>query len=392
MRSGRSRKTKGFTSNKVRLIRGGKEYFSCLLEMIDGAVDNIHLQTYIFDDDETGQLVGAALKRAAQRNVQVYVLSDGYASRLLSQRFINDLRSAGIQFRLFEPLFKSSQFYFGRRLHHKILVVDTRFCLVGGINIADRYNDTPACAAWLDFALLVEGEAAKELCILCWKTWNGYPPSMEHTPCEKAKISYEIPAGEGIDVRVRRNDWVRRKNEISSTYVNIFRNAQSRVTILCSYFLPGKMIRKQLMEAAQRGVKIKVITAGVSDVWIAKYAERHIYRWLLQHNVEIYEYLPNVLHGKLAICDGRWMTLGSYNINNLSAYASIELNLEIKDEAFAERCENLIFSISEQDCIRVTREYHDQNLTIFKRFTRWVSYNFIHLFLYLSTFYYKHKA
>jgi cardiolipin synthase len=307
--------------NRVKLVRGGTAYFDCLVGMIEAARETIHLQTYIFDDDETGRLVGNALKAAAKRKVAVYVLADGFASRRLSDHFINDLRNAGVKFRFFEPLFKSRYFYFGRRLHHKLLVTDTRFALTGGVNISDRYNDKPGHAAWLDFALFVEGEAAKELCVLCWKTWNGYPQGMGITPCEQKQALASGMLEDECLVSMRRNDWVRRKNEISSAYVSMFLNAQSHITILCSYFLPGRVIRRQIAAAAKRGVRITIITAGISDVSIAKYAERYMYKWLLRQEVEIYEYRLNVLHGKVAVCDDQWLTIGSYNINNLSAYA-----------------------------------------------------------------------
>jgi cardiolipin synthase A/B len=134
-------------NNKVQLVRGGKPYFELLLNLINNAAESIHLQTYIFDDDETGMLVADALKAAVRRNVSVYLLADGYASQVMSARFINELKAAGINFRFFEPFFKSRQFYFGRRLHHKIFVADARFALAGGINITNRYNDMPERSA-----------------------------------------------------------------------------------------------------------------------------------------------------------------------------------------------------------------------------------------------------
>lgn len=379
-------------ANRVELIRGGEEYFDRLITMIETATDTIHVQTYIFDDDRTGHLVADALTKAAQKNIKVFVMVDGYASRTLSEQFVKDLRHAGIQFRFFEPLFRSSYFYFGRRLHHKVIVTDTRFALVGGINIADRYNDIDGQHAWLDFALYIEGEAARELCILCWKTWNGFPPAMAATPCEQVALQYDFKDEGLCEVAVRRNDWVRRKNEISSTYVNMLRTARSHITILCSYFLPGRVIRHHLSEALRRGVKVKLITAGVSDIWIAKHAERHIYKWLLDHGVEIYEYQPAVLHGKMAICDGQWVTIGSYNINNLSTYTSIELNMNVRDEAFSSAAGQVLNNIIASDCIRITREYEAGTTNILKRFVRWFAYGFINLGLFLSTFYYKHKS
>jgi cardiolipin synthase A/B len=377
--------------NKVKLVHGGSEYFQQLVALINCAKNTLYVQVYILDDDETGTSVATALKQAARRGVNVYLMADGYASRRLSKSFINDLRNAGVQFRFFEPLFKSKYFYFGRRLHHKVAVADGCYALTGGINITNRYNDMPGQPAWLDFALYVEGEAAQQLCLLCWKTWNGFPLTMQNSPCDSIQPAFNTTAGEECEVRMRRNDWVRRKNEISSTYVNMLRNARSHVTILCSYFLPGRVMRKQLALAAARGVKIRVITAGVSDVGVAKYAERYMYRWLLRKGIELYEYQPNVLHGKIAVCDNRWMTIGSYNLNDISAYASIELNLDVHNADFAGSVEKELFAIVEKDCVPVTATCQQQSNNPFRQFLHWLSYGFFSASLYLSTFYYKHK-
>jgi cardiolipin synthase A/B len=388
----KNKKVNSYTSrNKVKLLPGGKPYFDCLLRMIENAKESIHLQVYIFDDDETGRQVATALKEAAKRKVDVYLLVDGYESGSMAKSFINDLRKSDIYFRLFNPLFKSRYFYFGRRLHQKIVVIDAEYALVGGINIANRYNDMPGKIAWLDFALYIEGEAARDLCILCWKGWNNYSAGMGLTPCEQKEIIPGIEHWQACNVSMRRNDWVRRKNEISATYIEMLRNAKEQVVILCSYFLPGRVIRRQLNFAAERGVRIKVITAGSSDIMAAKYAEKYMYDWLLKNNIEIYEYLPTVLHGKIAVCDGQWMTIGSYNINNISAYASIELNINVRNADFAKQVENVLQQIIDRDCVRITKENHAQAKNIFNRFARWSSYEFIRLTVYLFTFYFKHR-
>src|SRR5690349_11399027 len=123
----RKKKADPYSSlNKVELVQGGKPYFDRLLEMIASAKETIHLQTYIYENDETGKAVADALIEAAKRKVKVYLLPDGYASKKIAKPFIQELKNAGIHFRFFNPLFKSKYFYFGRRLHHKIIVVDTR--------------------------------------------------------------------------------------------------------------------------------------------------------------------------------------------------------------------------------------------------------------------------
>lgn len=375
--------------NRVQIIRGGKEYFDLLLQLINQATESIHLQTYIYDDDETGQLIADALIAAVKRNVQVHLLADGYASQGIGKKLIDEVKNAGIHFRFFEPLLKSKHFYFGRRLHHKVFVADAKYSLVGGMNISDRYNDMPAAPAWLDFALYAEGEIAKDLCVLCWKTWNSFRPNMGITPCEKKELQFQFTKAETSKVRMRRNDWVRSKNEISATYIEMFRNAKSHITIICSYFLPGKVIRRLLKSAAERGVKIKLITTGQSDIKMAKYAERWMYDWLLRNHIELYEYQPSVLHAKVAMCDGEWFTLGSYNINNISTYASIELNLDVYNTVLAQNLEQFMNDLIQHNCIAITKEKHIGTKNMFKQFVRWFSYQFIKMVVYLFTFYFE---
>jgi cardiolipin synthase A/B len=375
--------------NKVKIIRGGAAYFNLLIDLINNAAESIHLQTYYFENDETGRMIADALMAAAMRNVSVYLLADGYASQPVTKKMIHSFEEAGVHFRFFEPLLKSKNFYFGRRLHHKIFVSDGRFALTGGINIANRYNDMPELPAWLDFALYAEGEIAGELCVTCWKTWNGFPKKMTLTPCEKKQQAFDFNEAETSSVRMRRNDWVRRKNEISSTYIEMFRNAQSQITIICSYFLPGKIIRRLLRNASERGVKISVITAGPSDVMISKNAERWMYDWLIRNNIKLYEYQTTVLHAKVAVCDSEWLTIGSYNINNISAYASIELNLDVKNAAIAKQMEQTLETIIEQECVHITKEALIQTKNIFRQFVNWLSYQVIRFLFFMVTFYYK---
>lgn len=378
--------------NKIKLIHGGKEYFDQLLQLINQATESIHLQTYIYNDDETGRLVAEALKAAAGRNITVHLLADGYASQGMSHRFIKELQDAGVHFRFFEPFFKSSNFYFGRRMHHKIVVADAKVALVGGINIADRYNDMPGKPAWFDLALYVEGEVAQQLCVLCWKTWKRFPLKMIVTPCERIQPVFHFNGEETSRVRMRRNDWVRGKKEISATYFEMFRNARSHITIMCSYFLPGTIIRKLLSSAARRGVKIKVIIAGTSDIGLAKHAERWLYDWLLRNKIELYEYQPCILHAKVAVCDSKWATIGSYNINNISAYASIELNLDVDNAAFAGSMQQTLENIIQKDCLAITAEKYIRTKNVFKQFANWSSYILIRVIFYLLTFYYKQKS
>ncbi len=332
--------------NTVKLIQGGRHYFSLLEQLIDEAKEYIHLQTYIYDEDNTGKTVAEALIRAAFRGVKVYMLLDGYGSQHLSKEFKKKLKDAHVHLRMFQPLFKSKQFYLGRRLHHKVVVIDGSRCTVGGLNISDRYNDTPEASAWLDWVLYAEGEVA---------------PLIQHICERRMRIKQKSKAVTGKDffsgehpVRVRVNDRLGRKREVYDTYLSMFQTCTSELIIMSAYFLPGREFRKNLFRASLRGVKIKVVLTGYADVFLIKYAERFIYRWLFRNKIRVFEYRKNVLHAKIAVCDKTWMTIGSYNINNLSAFASIEMNLDVRHPQFVTEVHQRLGHIMMTDCIEVT--------------------------------------
>jgi cardiolipin synthase len=374
--------------NRVKLIHGGAEYFSVMADMIRRARDSVHLQTYIYDHDETGIFIGEELMAASRRGVKVFVLLDGYASRQLPTDYIEQLTASGIRFRFFEPILKSDSFYFGRRLHHKILVVDNRFSLVGGINISNRYNDMPGEPAWLDWAVHAEGEVSFELCKVCVEFWYKSPRQARTAITATPPISF--PEDWNCAVEVRRNDWVRRRNQISRSYIEMFNRAENEIFIMSSYFLPGRVMRRNMIRAAKRGVKISLILAGTSDVPIAKYAERFIYRWMLRIGVRVYEYPRCVLHAKLSTYDEKWVTVGSYNVNDISAYASIELNLDILDSEFARDVTSWMNGTIEKDCIRITDDYIKQ-YNLITRFLQWWSYEVFRAIFFVFTFYFKQK-
>ncbi|MGZ3851808.1 MAG: phospholipase D-like domain-containing protein [Flavisolibacter sp.] len=370
--------------NKIELIKGGTSYFELLKKLLAHAKTSIYIRVYIWNDDETGRAIANQLIEAARRNVSVFVIADGYASQGLSRSFIRRLKSNGIHFRYFEPLLRCSHFYFGRRLHEKIVSIDENIALVGGINFADRYNDVGATPAWLDYALLVQGEAAFRMFQYCYHQWGHKEKLL------KPGIS-QNHLHQNCSVRVRFNDWVKGKNDIWKTYFNLFNLAEESITIMCSYFLPGRVLRKRLGVAAKKGVKVRLILAGPSDVMLAKHAERYLYRWMLRNGIEIYEYQPSVLHAKMTVVDNHWVTIGSFNINNVSAYASMEMNFDVRNRPFAASVQKLMDDIIAEQCVLITRKSPVFKTTLLKRFVQKTSYELIRVILNLSTFYFKQE-
>jgi cardiolipin synthase len=386
MSSARKVKSSYSFHNKPTLIKGGEPYFKVLFQLIEKAELSIQLQVYIFDEDDTGKAVAEKLIEARKRNVDVQILFDGYASRSLSKEFKDTLRNAGIQLRFFNPIFKSENFYFGRRLHHKILVCDGLYALVGGINISNRYNDMPEDPAWLDWAILVEGDIAYELHKLCNLFYSKWNKKVVHL--DKLLILPKLNTSLHCPMRIRRNDWVMNLNQISASYMEMLKNAQREIIIMSSYFIPSDFIRASMTLAIKRGVNIKLILASTSDIGIAKYAEKYLYAWALRQGINIYEYKTNVLHGKIAVSDDRTVTIGSYNINDISALASIELNIDVEENNFASNVKDQLNRIIENDCIKIDRKQFNASQNIFEMFLQWSAYRIFRIVFKLFTFYF----
>lgn len=381
MLSRKRNRTQNTTSNEATLIKGGREYFALLEKLIGDAQERIHLQFYIFDPDSTGKTIGKALIAAAQRGVKVHMLLDAYGSQKLSRNFINRWKDAGVHVRWFQPFFKSDKFYLGRRLHHKVVVIDGLHSLVSGLNISDRYNDTAEAEAWLDWGLYCQGSVSQQLEEVCRKRMKMRAP--------KDRIDNPIKSDQ-CEIGVRVNDWVGRRQEITRMYLRMLRDARESVVIMTPYFMPGHEFKRSLRAAAKRGVNIKMILTENSDIPVAKYAERYMYNWLLDNKIEIWEYRKNVLHGKIASVDGTCATVGSYNVNNLSAYASIELNLEVIDPSLAGEIEKRLANIIKKDCVQITREEFRKRTNWFNRLAQTTAYNFFRFMLFLFTLRIRH--
>jgi cardiolipin synthase A/B len=313
------------TIKSIEPVFSGEDYFSRLQHIINKAESEIHLQTYIFENDTTGMKIAECLKEAAMRKVNVYVLLDGYGSNTLPGELTNNLINHGVNLRFFS----ANIVLIGRRLHHKVVVADGKTALIGGINIADKYHGTKTEEPWLDFALQVEGKIAEPLQELCRNIY------FRKKRKNRKKIMAAFYSDDLISVRVLQNDWLKRKNEICIAYLKSIRNSKKEVIIVGSYFLPGRRISESLKKAARNGVKIKLILAGISDVPLMRLASSYLYSSLLKNKIELYEWNKSVLHGKAAVIDSEWITIGSFNLNHLSSYGSIEMNLEIVSPEFA---------------------------------------------------------
>jgi cardiolipin synthase len=365
--------------HSIELLRSGETFFTANIREIDKARHFIHFQSYIIDEDETGMRIIDALVRAAGRGVRTYLLVDAFGTKYLSGELLKKIDDSGILFRFFSPAFITEGFHLSLRLHHKVLLVDGEVAIVGGMNFADRYHGTSKRKEWLDFALLIKGPECARINNILRKHWN-------KTFLAKSERAQESVHNvkiykENIKLRILENNWYRNKIEILRSYRTAFKFAQDRMIIFASYFLPGRNERRLLKMAGKRGVDITIVLAADSDAPIFKRATGFLYDFILRSNIKIYEYLPSNLHAKVATIDGKWVTIGSYNLNHISDYGSIEMNVNVLDASFTREFENMLLRIIRDDCRQVTIEDYLRRRTMISRFTGWLSYQMIRILM-----------
>ncbi|MFY8020167.1 MAG: phospholipase D-like domain-containing protein, partial [Bacteroidia bacterium] len=295
----------------------------------------------------------------------VYILLDAYGSQELNKTSLSRMIRAGIQIKKYAPLRKSFKFQMGLRLHHKIIIIDREWASCGGINLADHYFDLPANKTWLDFALAVQGEIVKDLLQVAARYWKNLPAYQRH---QTPKIETETR------VKVMENNWFRSRLAISNYYKKNIRQSKKEIIIIAGYFLPGPVLKRALKKAVARGVDVKIILGGSSDIGLMKNAIRFFYPDLLKAGVQLYEWTPSVLHAKVGLFDGEYLTIGSYNLISLSDYGSIECNLAVESKLVTHQCKAIIHQIIEEGCKPIIKEDFEKSQGIFSRWINRMSY------------------
>jgi cardiolipin synthase len=360
-------RTNYYPADEVQLVYSGSDYFNKLQELIQAANTSLYFQTYIYDEDATGILIANALKTAARRGVRIYMLIDAFGSKELSKKFIADLQGAGIHLRMFAPFFSKNTIHLGRRMHHKIVVADDDTALVGGINISDKYRGSATERAWLDYAILVKGNVCEQLSKICLTILRRRFPILKKKPETKTTISNSL-------VRFRQNDRLRGKKQISKSYLQAIRAAEHSIVFVSSYFLPGRRILKALKKASESGVQVVIILSANSDIILFGKATSHLYASLMKQGIQIYEWQQSILHGKIAMVDEKWVTIGSFNLNYLSALSSIELNVEVMDATLVNQLQQHIQEVIQTGCKKIDYDLYIQSNTWRRRMINTTAY------------------
>jgi len=371
------------SDSRIGLLQNGAQYFPALEAAIDGAAREIFLESYIFENDDTGRRIAAALQRAARRGVETYLLLDGFGSRTLAAEVVAGLRQAGVLVLFYRPELGRWRMrrHRLRRLHRKLAAIDGKIAFVGGINIIDDMDTPGQIPPRFDYAVQVEGPLTLEITCAARHLWElvawsqlkqRHLPRRETRPCAG-------PAGQHRALFLIRDN-LRHRRDIEGAYLAAIAGAQREIVIANAYFLPGRRFRHALASAAQRGVRVVLLLQGRVEYVLLHYASRALYGTLLDAGVEIHEYHHSFLHAKVAVVDGRWATVGSSNIDPFSLLLAREANVVVEDPVFAGELRASLEQAMREGSRQVLPQQW-QHQPLHRRFLVWLSYGMVRLLM-----------
>jgi cardiolipin synthase len=354
------RRARWVDGNRFRLLENGEEFFPAVFEAIRRAEREVLIETFILFDDKVGRELRQALIEVARRGVSVDLTVDGYGSPDLSERFIGGLTESGVRVHVFDPcprLFGKWRVKIFRRLHRKLVVIDGRLAFVGGINYSADHLDDFGPESKQDYAVQVEGPLVAEIHRLARSTlpsraWR-WPFRRSPSPSPAA-----LPQAGDAQAMLVTRDNDRHPTDIERHYRAAIRAARREVIIANAYFFPGWRLLNEMRKAARRGVRVHLIVQGKPDMKIVPIAARLLYPDLLADGVQIYEYCRRPLHGKVAVVDDDWSTVGSSNLDPLSLSLNLEANVIIRHRAFADELRARLQRLMREHCQPVEPAAH----------------------------------
>jgi len=346
--------------HQVQLLEGGLAYFPALIDDIGHAVDQVRMETYIFHFEGAGLQVAQALERAASRGVEVFLVMDGIGTPLVPDEWAQRWTQAGVHWHQFLPLGRLGLLIPGRwrRMHRKLCVVDAFVAYCGGINVLDDLLDPNYGvleSPRLDYAVRVQGPLVADVQGAVVQFWGrleftrkleqfnlwGVRSALQAIQARGSARTQDSPhpahshavfnAAAALVLR----DNLRNRSSIEQAYRKAIALARHEVVIANAYFVPGARLRRALIAAAQRGVRVQLLLQGRYEYFMQFHAARQVYGVLMAAGVEIHEYQAGFLHAKVAVVDGRWATVGSSNLDPLSLQLAREANIVVDNRAFA---------------------------------------------------------
>lgn len=335
--------------NRVVILENGPNTYAAMLGGIASARESINMETYIFDDDEAGQRFAAALMQKQVDGVQVNLIHDSVGTIGTKKEFFKRLMDAGVrvvEFNPVNPLATQVGWDVNQRDHRKLLVVDGKSAILGGINISSVYSggsgrigassgggDGKNALPWRDTDLLVEGPVVAQLQKLFFETWESQKGptlgSLDYFPALERHGSEVVQAiGSTPDEPF---------SQIYVTLLSAINSAETEILLTNAYFVPDPQLLDALIRAAARGVDVKLIVPSTTDSSLVFHAGRSNYEPLLRGGVRLYERREALLHAKTAVIDGVWSTVGSTNLDWRSFLHNQELTAVILGPEFGEK-------------------------------------------------------
>ncbi|MFT5291821.1 MAG: cardiolipin synthase [Planctomycetota bacterium] len=359
--------------NSVCLMSDGDDVFEAMWSAIEGAQRRVFFTTYILVDDRVGRRFRDLLAAAAERGVEVSLVLDSYGSGDLTEAFLEPLKEAGSDVVWFNPMLRfRTRFSRLVRNHRKILVVDEAIAFCGGMNASEDYaGERHGNGVFRDAHLALRGPCARDLGDLHRATilqMRSKPPARFKRPENQAEdLLVEV-----LQSNIRRDQRAIQK----ALHLTVVR-AVERCYLTSPYFVPPAKLLRDLADAAKRGVDVRILTAGVSDVPAVTLASHHLYGKLLRAGVRIFEMQSRTLHAKTATIDGLFATVGSFNLDFISFRRNLEVTVATLDPRTAMEVEELFLAdlgLSEE----VFLESWKKRGT-WERFRDWVAYRLLSL-------------
>lgn len=364
--------------NAVTLLRSGVEFFPALRAAIDTAQRSIHIETYIFEPDETGHAIATALRFAVARGVNVRLVVDGFGSRDFVDAMLEGLRAAGLEIHVFRHELSrlALQRRRLRRLHRKTAVIDGTLGFIGGINLIDDSNTPHHDPPRFDYAVSLRGPIVADIAaaqaslwrVLSWARLQRRPapPPPAPRPAAAGKVAAELVL----------RDNLRRRRDIENAYLTAINNARREILIANAYFLPGRRFRKALIDASRRGVTVTLLLQGRTEYWLMHQAEQALYPLLLAAGVRIVTYRKSFLHAKVAVVDDNWATVGSSNIDPFSLLLAREANVIVRDAGFCRHLRHDLEQAMQEGGLALS-ENHWQQLSWPRRVLSWGAFGLV---------------
>jgi cardiolipin synthase len=336
--------------NRVVLLENGPNTYASMFSAIAAARESIDMETYILEDDEVGHRLADALIAKQAQGVQVNLIHDSVGTLGTAKEYFKRMSDAGIQvieFNPVNPLAAKAGWDVNQRDHRKLLVVDGKTAILGGINISSVYSsslrgssggsaigsrggDEKTALPWRDTDLLIEGPVVAELQKLFMATWN----DQKGPPLSGPRYFPALQAQGPEVVRALGSAPDEPFSQIYVTLISAINSAEKEILLTNAYFVPDPQLMDSLIRAVARGVDVKLIVPSTTDSSLVFHAGRAHYEPLLEGGVKLYERRAALLHAKTGVIDGVWATVGSTNLDWRSFLHNQELTAVILGAEF----------------------------------------------------------